>query len=311
MSTPKHISQTEQPQKVLIYEEFSGQYTDYMKLWMQRYAPSLLDHFDFGPQGGNYAVAAFFIKDVVRGQCYQEALHLANHFQARGLPVINHPGNLDNTRKDRAADLIRPVVRTPIMKAININDPSYLNYPFIVREDMHGGKIQLIKNEVGMARLNVRAMFRPICCEFIDVSKDGWYHKYRYIAAGDNGISYHLQVSKQAIVKHNVREFDDESLALEIAYISKPDPNHAQFQKLRSILQFDFFALDYAYINGEVVIWEVNVCPNIGPKIKLTNAINRTTKCMIEMCIKHLDPKLVSVLEEGFADCMARDERKY
>jgi hypothetical protein len=302
--------------KVLIYEEDEGEYSNYLKVWMERYTPSLLPYFDTVSYPmprtidvSKYAVGFFLIKDVVRGPCYEQALQLANSIET----VINHPKYLDNSRKLNSSVLMRQVVRTPVMTEV-VNFTPSMNYPYIIREDNHGGIIRIVKKESDIGRLNLRAMFRPICCEFIDTCRDGWYRKYRYIAAGDNGISYHMQTSKKAIVKRNVTELNDETRSLEIDYISKPDPNHTVFQKLRDILHFDFFALDYGYLNDEVVVWEVNVHPNIGPKPILTynvNGINRTTKCMIEMCIKHIDPQLVSVLEDGFADCMARDERKY
>ena len=145
--------------------------------------------------------------------------------------------------------------------------PPELESPIIVREDRgHGLTSLLVENVAQWAAIDWKLFKRPVAVEYIDTrsSHDGLYRKYRYVAAGEVGISRHLMANRQWEVRPRQRVRSDPLRAEEIAYVNAPDPNHDMLQSARRALGLDIVGFDYSYDHdGNIVIWEANAFPDL------------------------------------------------
>ena len=112
--------------------------------------------------------------------------------------------------------------------------------------------------------LQLARFSRPVAVEFIDTRTvaDGLYRKYRYVAAGDEGVSQSMHVQRDWLVRGRKCVFSDELKDEELAYISTSNENHEKLQHARRALELDFVAFDYSYDrDGELIVWEANPYP--------------------------------------------------
>lgn len=205
---------------------------------------------------------------------YNVAEALADHCQARAIPVVNRARHLVNAGKAEAARRIAASgLRTPRMALIDDmaafrRDVAGLAFPFFVREDWgHGGDMLRVDTPAQARDLPLERFRRPVAIELVDVRdpRDGLFRKYRYFAVGEQGVAQHLQVSRTWITRGTARVFDDATRVQELDYVGRQDPHHARFQAARRALELDMVAFDYGYrADGEVVVWEVNPFPRIA-----------------------------------------------
>jgi hypothetical protein len=204
---------------------------------------------------------------------YAQATRVAAQCDAMGIPIINRVDRLINATKTVGAELLTGVgIRTPRMACIS-NAEEFrdtllgIGLPLLVREDWgHGGLMLRANTREEVVTLPVENFARPIAVEFIDIPSrhDGLYRKYRYVAAGNRGISHHLQVSNNWLTRGNDRIVSAQTRFDELQYIDRPDPNHEQLQCGREALGLDFVAFDYGYdYENRMVVWEANPYPFI------------------------------------------------
>ena len=201
-------------------------------------------------------------------------------------------------------------------KSVRITDPSRfrvencgLKLPILIREDLaHGGwsPVFKIKNQDELNRVPINQMELPIAVEFIDTRSkhDGLVRKYRYMAMGDIGVSHTLQISEHWEVRSGVRKLTPNTIAEELDYCNRHDPNHEIFQSARRVLGLDFLAFDYGYDHrGRLIVWEINVLPGLGlpgrPNRKhlippLERAMTATLKLYLERAGQVVPPALES-----------------
>ncbi|MBF2098045.1 MAG: hypothetical protein IGQ88_06675 [Gloeomargaritaceae cyanobacterium C42_A2020_066] len=234
-------------------------------------------------------------------KAYAKAQAIAEQCRSRNIPIINPVDKLLNaTKLAGSCRIAQAGLRTPKMVAItNLSqfkqDLGNLKLPLFIREDWgHGGKITQLDTEDEVSTLTLEGFVRPIAVERVDAqSKDGLYRKYRYIVAGQRGISHHLMITPNWITRGEDRLFTEETRAEELAYIQAPDPNHSRFQAALEKLELDFVAFDYGYDkNGDVIVWEANPFPFIhfsGPDGLLLyrqTAIHRTLAAMLALYLE-------------------------
>jgi hypothetical protein len=228
---------------------------------------------------------------------YRQANRLAAECDALGIPVVNRVDRLINASKSVGARLMTDVgIRTP--RTVPITDveefrETYLGVglPLFVRDDWrHGSEMIRADTRDEVHRIPLERFSRPVAVELIDLPgrDDRLYRKYRYVAAGDIGVSHHLQMSRDWITRGDNRETSLVAREEELAYIAKPDPNHATLQRARDRLGLDFLAFDYSYdYSGQMVVWETNPYPYIRFSTKsLTyrnEALHRTVAAMLAL----------------------------
>jgi len=233
-------------------------------------------------------------------EAYSQAEALAAECEARGIPVINRVKYLSNAGKLEGARRIAGTgLRTP--RTVRIDTPDKLRefretllglkLPLVLRNDWgHGPPMHRADTLAEARALPVGQIERPIVVEIIDVRDphDGLHRKYRYVGAGDAGISHHLQASTDWVTRGGNRVDNAVTRAEELAYIGQPDPHHARFQTAMRALELDFVAFDYGYDrDGEVVVWEANPYPHIRMSTQnLTYrnlAIHRTLAAIVRL----------------------------
>ena len=205
-------------------------------------------------------------------QAYQEALALERACDQLYIPVINRVEHLTNAGKSEGARLIAMAgLRAP--RCARIEDAVAfrktllgLKPPLFVREDWgHGPPMLRADTEDEARALPIESLARPVAIEIVDVRDgQGRYRKFRYVAAGDAGVSHHLQVTAGWISRGEGRIDDDRAHKDEFDYLRGPDPHHARFQAARRFMKLDFVSFDYGCdAQGDAVVWEANPYPHI------------------------------------------------
>jgi len=246
---------------------------------------------------------------------YKQANRLAAKCDKHEIPIINRVDQLINATKSVAGPLIASAgIRTPRTALIRDREEFKetllgLNLPLFVREDWgHKSLIRRADTPEDVRNMPLDGFTRPVATELIDVRdrRDGLYRKYRYIAAGDQGVSHHLQFSWEWVTRGGERVYTDATREEELSYISRQDQNHAALQRARKALGLDFMAFDYSYDrDGAVVVWEVNVFPYFRlakGKLKYRNAaIHRTMLAMLKMYLQYASLRVPDRLEHLLA----------
>lgn len=194
----------------------------------------------------------------------------------QGIPTINRVDSILQALKLEASQAISSAgVRTPRMR--RISDPCQFRrdlqeheLPLLIRENRaHGGstKSYLIHSAAEAIQVPLERFEDPIAVEFIDVQNphDGYFRKYRYLAAGDRGVAMSVQIANEWEVRGSKRDLTEATCREEMNHQRAPDPNHDRLQHVRRALGLDVVAFDYSYTpSGELVVWEINVLPGMG-----------------------------------------------
>ncbi len=260
---------------------FNPHFYDELLTWTGNNLPEVLPRFDLRtlpcrvPDDVEVVLHIPWLQDPVQNwslEVYEQANTLAAECDARNIPIINRVDRLLNTTKFLGASLIAgPDLRTPRMKKLAeprdlAEAAAEIGLPLLVREDWgHGGTLIVVRTGAELRRVSLARFRRPVAIEFVDVAgEDGLYRKYRYIAAGDEGVSHHLQISEDWQTRGFNRLKADAARDEEIAYTNAPDRNHAAFQRARRALGLDLVAFDYSYDReGRTIVWEANAYPHL------------------------------------------------
>lgn len=292
------------PIRIVRHATYKKNLFDVIPAWIANNAPelsALLDIRDLpctlGP-GARLLVP--WLQDPVQAwsmETYGQATALQAECDAAGIPVLNRVENLVNAGKARCAEIVAATgLRAPRMALVTDaaafrHDFLGLRFPLFVREDwVHGSTIYQAQTPTQARAIPVERYARPVAIEWIDVRdpRDGLFHKYRYFACGDTGVSGHVQVSESWITRGEKRVVTDATQAEELAYVSSPDPLHERFQAVRCVMGLDLIAIDYGFLpGGEPVVWEVNPYPHIVFAQKATSyrnrAVHRAVAAIVQM----------------------------
>lgn len=212
--------------------------------------------------------------DTWSPRIFAQASAVAEAARRQGVPLLNPIENTPNTGKTRGAKLMSAAgVRTP--RCVRITDrPAFLrdlgglSFPLLLREERgHGCASLKIETEAQLHVVDFTRFAAPLAAEFIDTRspRDGYYRKYRYFAAGEWGVTRHMQVNAEWEVRAERRIFSPELRDEELGFLSRPDPYHETLQAARRALGLDVIAFDYSLDQaGRVVIWEANSHPNLN-----------------------------------------------
>ncbi len=209
-------------------------------------------------------------------KAYGQACAMADSFMARDIPVINPPAALAHGAKSHTLETARTLGiragRSTSLRGINDLDraASELGFPFIVRPDWgHGYRGIRLDSHKDIRACSTRLFDRigkPVAIQFVDTTgTDGLFRKYRYLAAGNRGVSVHLLVSAHWEVRGDNKIVNDAAMAEELAFITAPNPHAGIFDRLRRALGLDLVAFDYGHDrDGNLVLWEANPYPYVA-----------------------------------------------
>ena len=278
--------------------------------WVSLNFPECLTHFELRllpctvRQDAGVTLSVVWLQDPVEDwsqATYRHANALAAECRTLGISTINPVDSLANASKIEGTRRIAQAgFRTPQMVLIQDieafkRDAGGLTFPICVREDRGHQKPILRADDLReLEGLSLEGFERPIGVEIVDVrGPDGLYRKYRYIAAGDHGVSHHLQITPHWVTRGEDRIANDATKAEELAYVSGPDPHHGRFQDAMRALELDFAAFDYGYDrDGNAVVWEANPYPfirfcSIGGSGEYRHApMHRTMAAMLAMYLE-------------------------
>lgn len=280
-------------------------------VWLRDTLPQLARHLEFRrlPRSvsdwSRYALYVPWLGDLLdlwSPWSYQRAVMLEAACRQAGVPIVNSLQHLDCSSKSLGAQVMRRVgIRTP--RHVMIDDPVDLSetnlgleFPFIIREDRGHGLPSVVVNDAAqLAAVDLSAFACPVAVEFIDTRsrRDGLFRKYRYLAAGDVGVSRHLMINRDWEVRPKHRVLNPDTRAEEAAYIKAHDPNHEILQAARLALGLDVVGFDYSYDRmGRVVVWEANAFPDLnyprrGRADHLAVAVQRTFAAVARLyCVR-------------------------
>ena len=258
------------------YREFLG--------WLGKELPEVRALFELSTlpcrisDWSRYALLIPWFPDPFIHECkpaYLEAKALEARCRGRGVPVINAVDQILGASKLLCARRLAQLgIRTPHTEPIDdagafTRNLAGLRPPLLVREDRaHAGRVpaHLIEKAADAKRIPWQRLKHPIAVEFIDVRspRDGLYRKYRYFAAGDDGLAHMVYLSRDWEVRKGTHVYGEAGRMEQIAFSSSPDPNHVRFQQARRAMGLDFVAFDYSYDReGRPVVWEANVLPSL------------------------------------------------
>lgn len=246
--------------------------------WVDEHAPELsslflVEDLTRWPRWDEVVMHTAWLQDPVQQwsmQAYHRAASMEVSCDLVGIPVINRVTRLLNATKFEGARIMASVgvrvARTARIASAEEfrKDLGGLRAPLFVREEWGHSRRMVRADSADEARKIDLAQFkRPLAIEVVDVrSEDGLFRKYRYFAAGDEGVSHHVQVSADWATRGEGRIDTERTRADEEAYVLAPDPNHALFQRARRALGLEFLAFDYGYDReGKMVVWEANPFP--------------------------------------------------
>lgn len=248
--------------------------------WLRTNARELVADFhshwlgDALPDRNDFRLCIPWLQDPIQhwsSEAFAQAIQLSEWCDDARIPVINRPECLAHAGKaSTATRLAEQGLRTPRTELI-CDESRFrrahmeIPLPLFVREDWgHGGSMILLRTRQEVRDLDLEQFRRPVAVEWIDVSCDGLFRKYRYLAAGECGLSHHLQVSRSWITRGTDRLKSDSLRNEEVAYLKAADPNHEELQRARKALGLEMVAFDYGYDQtGRMVVWEANPFPHI------------------------------------------------
>lgn len=312
--------------RVLIvrHRKYQRRFFDVILKWIAANVPELGPVFDVRDlpmsvrDWSPYALHVPWLQDPVQEwspETYDQANALAAECDAREIPVLNRVDRLLNATKSRGAELMRRAgVATPRM--VLVTDPREfeqsllgLSLPLFIREDWgHSRNVFRVDVPADVARIPWSMFKRPVAIEVVDVRNphDGLYRKYRYVAAGELGVSHHVQTSAEWITRGENRVITAESRDEELRYITQPDPNHGALQRARRSLGLDLVAFDYGYTSdGRMIVWEANPFPTIvfGTRrlIYRNPAIHRTLMAIVRLYLVAAGSAVPAIIDDGLA----------
>jgi hypothetical protein len=312
--------------RVLIvrHRKYQRRFFDVILKWVATNVPELAPLFDVRDlpirvhDWSSYALHVPWLQDPVQEwspETYAQANQLAAECDARGIPVLNRVDRLLNATKSLGAELMRSVgIATPKMAPITVpcefeQSLLGLSLPLFIREDWgHSRHVVRVDAFSEVPRVPWSTFQRPVAIEIVDVRnpRDGLHRKYRYVAAGEVGVSHHVQTSAEWITRGENRVITPESREEELHYITQPDPHHEVFQRARRALGLDLVAFDYGYTpDGRMIVWEANPFPTIvfGTRrlVYRNSAIHRTLLAIVRLYLVAAGMPIPAIIDDGLA----------
>ena len=194
-----------------------------------------------------------------------------------------------------------------------------LSLPSFIREDWgHERKMVRIDSRDDVRAVPWEKFNRPLAVELVDVRnpRDGLFRKYRYLAAGDLGISHHLHISRDWVTRGEDRVMNADTRHEELEYITEADPNHEVLQRARRALGLDLVAFDYGYTpDGQMIVWEANPFPHFlfatKRLIYKNPAMHRTMLAIVHLYFSSAGLPIPAEVTEGLTLDFAAVERRF
>jgi hypothetical protein len=316
-------SDTVRPGRILIarHPTYKKGFYDILLKWLAQNFPDVLGLFQMVEfpavvtDWSRFILHVPWLQDPVQAWCqktYSWAVEMTAKCDQRGIPIINRVDRLTNAAKFAGARAMQSAgIATPKMALIE-NAQEFretllgIPLPLLVREDWgHWGKMHRADTIEAARAIPLDEFARPLAMEVIDVRdpRDGLYRKFRYIAAGETGVGYHIHISDNWITRGQDLTINDETRREELEYVARQDPHHELFQRARKAMGLDFVAFDYGYDHtGRMVVWEANPFPLIKFSVRRpfrNHCTHRTLCSMVALYLGQAGLAVPEAIEQG------------
>ncbi|MEA2447815.1 MAG: hypothetical protein QOK47_1452 [Actinomycetota bacterium] len=149
-----------------------------------------------------------------------------------------------------------------------------LTFPIFLREqDDHNGPITPLlrsKDEVEHAiqRLRLKGMTARhlMAVEFCDTADErGVIKKYGTFRIGERFVPRHLFATSDWLAKRSGPQ--DEAIVKEELRFVESNPHGELLRPIFDIANIHYGRMDYSFLNGRPVVWEINLNPQLGPTV--------------------------------------------
>ncbi|HEX8522181.1 MAG TPA: hypothetical protein VF669_07985 [Tepidisphaeraceae bacterium] len=194
----------------------------------------------------------------------------ADQLRRHGAKIINEPRHVL-----RRYDLLKLMNQTGInpFGVYRLNEPrAGLKFPVFVREENeHTGSLtDLLQTEAELQQAiaaliakgdDSRQLLIVEYCHTAD--EQGIFRKYAAMKIDGKIIPRHVLFSGEWVDKHP-DVLDVQKLAEEAAYL-KLNPHREELAAIFELAKIEYGRIDYAYADGQVIVWEINTNPVIAP----------------------------------------------
>ena len=198
------------------------------------------------------------------------ATALRDALSEAGFPVLNDPRRVLFRR-----DLLEALHSAGMnrFRAVSLDgDLTTLRYPvFVRRASDHEGPLSPLLHDpreldrwIGKAVIWGIPRSDVLVVEFLDTADSaGLYRKYGAFVLGGRILPRSLNRGSHWMVKHGTTDFTPEFQQEELDYV-ETNPHREALRKVVEIAGVDYGRIDYSLLNGQLQVWEINVCPTIG-----------------------------------------------
>lgn len=197
----------------------------------------------------------------------------------RGLRLLNHPA-----RSMRRFELLRHLYERGIndfdvYRVTDTRQPR--RFPVFVRaeNDHHGSMTALLHTQTELRaeidKLTAEGHNRDnkIIVEFTDVADErGIYHMYLALIVGSKIIAGGLELSYHWVNKGGSYSANEEFVIAERRYI-ETNPHESLLRPIFELARIDYGGMDYAVVDGQVRVFEINTNPYILENVDLEDPV--------------------------------------
>lgn len=252
--------------KAYLFEEYLGHWGRDLAPRMQLHTyEELPDRDEFEP--GTWV---FTNLDELEPPVLALAQALRDTLAGAGFPILNDPRRVLFRRELLESLHSRDINR---FRAVSLDgDLETLMYPVFVRRagDHEGPLSPLLYSAseldrwIGKTLIWGIARHDVLVVEFLDTADSaGLYRKYGAFILGGRILPRSLNRGSHWMVKHGTTDFTMEFQQEELDYL-EANPHEEVLLQVVEIAGVDYGRIDYSLLDGQVQIWEINVCPTIG-----------------------------------------------
>jgi hypothetical protein len=180
-------------------------------------------------------------------------------------------------------------------------------YPVFLRmENDHTGDIGgLLHNQTQLYAALARAVLLGyhlrdlLIVEYCNTAcADGFFRKYSAFVVGDQVLPRFSNVNRHWMVKAAGQHMDESTVMEERRFICE-NPHGATLREIFRQARVEYGRVDYSVLDGQLQIWEINLCPTIGrgPLVQSASPLMEKYRPLREVGRQHFYRRFQAALE--------------
>jgi len=197
---------------------------------------------------------------------------------------INNPHNVPNTRRSRVPELLSDIEGVTAPQTVRVIpktiadiqssiESNTLSFPLLIRPaGSHGGKdLVLLEKQADLQNLELSKYPEAFITDFVDSGDNGIYSKYRFAVVAGEPLLRHVLSNDHWMIHSEARAFTSSRPDLqkyEADILSNFEQELKQvvqkpIQEIYQRMGLDYFGIDCAIKDGQIILFEVNANMNI------------------------------------------------